>query len=68
MEWVFERENHPKIFSKKFLVPPQMSYQPCEDDRAMIKKILDLLVASIRAIHPQSHSASGFASQLEFRF
>jgi hypothetical protein len=45
-----------------------LSYQPCEDDHAMITKILHLLAASIRAIRPQSRSASGFASQLEFRF
>jgi len=51
-----------------FLVPPHLSYQPCEDNHAMITKILNLLSASIRAIDQRNRSASGFASQLEFRF
>jgi hypothetical protein len=57
-----------KSFQKKILIPPQMSYQPCEDHRAMITKNLHLLAASFRAIRPQSHSAKGFASQMKFRF
>jgi hypothetical protein len=45
-----------------------MSYQACEDSRAMITKFLHLLATQIHAISPQIRSASGFASQLEFRF
>jgi hypothetical protein len=45
-----------------------MSYQPCEDGRTMISKILRLLAASLRALRPRSRSASGFVSQLEFHF
>ncbi len=45
-----------------------MSYQPCEDLRAMINKFLHLLATSIRTMRPQNRAVSGFTSQLEFRF
>jgi hypothetical protein len=45
-----------------------MSYQPCEDSRAMITKILSILPSRFRAILPQGRSKWAFHSQLEFRF
>lgn len=45
-----------------------MSYQPCEDSRAMITKILSILTPRFRAILPQSRSKWALHSQLEFRF
>ncbi len=45
-----------------------MSYQPCENAREMITKILLKITSRLRAILPQSRSKWAFHSQLEFQF
>jgi hypothetical protein len=58
----------PKLFFRKKLVGPYLSYQSWEDLRAMITKILLLLGAPIRAIRPQNRSGRAFYRQGEFSF
>jgi hypothetical protein len=58
----------PKLFFRKKLVGPYLSYQSWEDLRAMITKILLLLGAPIRAIRLQSRSGRAFYRQSEFSF
>lgn len=45
-----------------------MSYQPRENSRAMITKILSKITSRLRAILPHTRSKCGFHSQLELRF